>query len=220
MTPSDRTAAEERDRELIAACRDGSQAALRELWDRHHRMIYNLAYRMLGSHDDAEELVPEVFLKVWRNCHRFGGRSRVTTWIYQMASNLAVDRLRSRRSRAYILLEDLPEGQEPAQLPSDSDARPEESYLRSEAAEQLHTALGRLSPEDRLLVTLYHLQGHTYEEIEEITGLSNANIKSKLFRARQRLKKHLAPLREDRTHDVQNDTDSAGGLLCAAARAG
>ncbi|MBW3623086.1 MAG: RNA polymerase sigma factor, partial [Armatimonadetes bacterium] len=214
MTSSERDAAETRDRELLQACQEGSQAALRELWEHHHRMIYNLAYRMLGSHEDAEELVPEVFLKVWRNCHRFGGRSRVTTWIYQMASNLAVDRLRSRRSRSFTLLEDLPEGQETANLPATSDSQPEETYLRNEAAEQLHVALGRLSPEDRLLVTLYHLQGHTYEEIEGITRLSNANIKSKLFRARQRLKKHLAPLREDPSHDVQTDSDSAGGLLC------
>lgn len=219
MTPSDRDTAEARDRELLQACQEGSQAALRELWDHHHRMIYNLAFRMLGSHEDAEEMVPEVFLKVWRNSHRFGGRSRVTTWIYQMASNLAVDRLRSRRSRSYALLDDLPESQGLAQKPAEPAAQPEEAYLRSEAADQLHVALGRLTPEDRLLVTLYHLQGHSYEEIEEITGLSNANIKSKLFRARQRLKKHLAPLREDPSHDVQTDTDSAGGLLCSAARA-
>jgi RNA polymerase sigma-70 factor, ECF subfamily len=219
MIPSDRERAEARDRELLEACRQGSQAALRELWEHHHRMIYNLAYRMLGSHDDAEELVPEVFLKVWRNSHKFGGRSRVTTWIYQMASNLAVDRLRSRRSRSYALLDDLPEGQGAANLPAEDSSRPEDAYLRTEAAEQLHAALGRLNPDDRLLVTLYHLQGHSYEEIEEITGLSNANIKSKLFRARQRLKKHLAPLREDPSNEVQTDSDSAGGLLCAAARA-
>lgn len=219
MTPSERETAEARDRELLLACQDGSQAALRDLWEIHHRMIYNLAYRMLGSHEDAEELVPEVFLKVWKNCHRFGGRSRVTTWMYQMASNLAVDRLRSRRSRSYALLDDLPEGQGAASLPADDESQPEEAYLRGETAEQLHIALGKLSSEDRLLVTLYHLQGHSYDEIEEITGLSNANIKSKLFRARQRLKKHLAPLREDTSHDVQKDPDTTGGLLCAAARA-
>ena len=67
MTFPDREAAEVKDRELIQACRAGSQSALRELWDRHHRMVYNLGYRMLGSHEDAEELVPEVFLKIWRN---------------------------------------------------------------------------------------------------------------------------------------------------------
>ena len=216
MTQTDRNEAEAKNRELILACQQGSQAALRELWERHHRMVYNLAYRMMGSHEDAEELVPEVFLKVWRNCGRFQGRSRVTTWIYQVASNLAVDRLRSRRSRSHDLLEDLPNGGEAAMALSDDAVHPEEAYLRTEMAEQLHRALGKLNEDDRLLVTLYHLQGLSYDEIGEITGITNANIKSKLFRARQRLKQHLAPYREDRSHDVQTDSDSAGGLLCTA----
>ncbi len=217
MPPIDRSVTDERDRDLLKACQSGSQAALRELWDLHHRMVYNLAFRMLGNHEDAEELAAEVFLKVWRNCSRFVGRSRVTTWMYQMASNLAVDRLRSRRSRAYTLLEDLPPTQVAALAESDPESHPEESFLRNEAQEQFHVALGKLNADDRLLVTLYHLQGHSYEEIGEITGLSNANIKSKLFRARQRLKKHLAPYREDPTHDdVQTDTDTTGGLLYAA----
>jgi RNA polymerase sigma-70 factor (ECF subfamily) len=215
MSNLDRYEAEQRDRELIESCRNGSQAALRELWERHHRMVYNLAYRMVGSHDDAEELVPEVFLKIWRNCHRFGGRSRVSTWIYQITSNLAVDRLRSRKSRAHTLLEDLPGGGETvAALPDDS-IQPEEAYLRDEAAQQLHHALGQLGEDDRLLITLYHLQGLSYEEIQEITGISNANIKSKLFRARQRLKKFLAPYQEG-SHEMQSDSNSAGGLFCTA----
>jgi len=215
MSNPDRDAAEARDRELIRACQGGSQAALRELWDRHYRMVYNLAYRMLGSHEDAEELAPEVFLKIWRSCGRFQGRSRVTTWIYQVASNLAVDRLRSRRSRSHVLLDDLPKGQEGAIPSAEEGVHPEEAYLRTETAEQLHQALGKLSPEDRLLITMYHLQGLSYEEIHEVTGISNPNIKSKLFRARQRLKKHLAPFRDDLHYDVQTDSDPSGGLLCA-----
>jgi RNA polymerase sigma-70 factor (ECF subfamily) len=219
MSNSDRDRAERKDRDLIRACQNGSQAALRDLWDSHHRMVYNLAYRMLNSHEDAEELVAETFLKVWRNCHRFGGRSRVTTWIYQIASNLAVDRLRARRSRAHALLEDLPGEGESATPLYENPEHPEEAYLRSEASEQLHQALGQLNEGDRLLITLYHLQGLSYEEIQEITGISNANIKSRLFRARQRLKKLLAPYREESSHDVQTDSDQTGGLLCAATAA-
>jgi len=216
MFKSGRDGAEAMDRELIQKCQEGSQAALRDLWERHHRMVYNLAYRMLGSHEDAEELTPEVFLKIWRNCHRFGGRSRVTTWIYQVASNLAVDRLRARRSRPQTLLEDLPGGTEAVSALTDDTPAPEQAYLRSELADQIHDALEKLSAEDRLLVTLYHLQGLSYDEIQEATGITNANIKSKLFRARQRLKKHLAPYQEDSTHEVQADTDSTGGLFFAA----
>jgi RNA polymerase sigma-70 factor (ECF subfamily) len=216
MLNPERDRAERRDRELIQACQEGSQDALRELWEAHHRMVYNLAYRMLNSHDDAEELVPEAFLKVWRNCHRFGGRSRVTTWIYQIASNLAVDRLRARKSRAHASLEDLPGEGESAAPVHDHAALPEEAYLRSEESERLHQALSELNEGDRLLITLYHLQGLSYEEIQEITGISNANIKSRLFRARQRLKKLLAPYREESSHDVQTDSDQAGGLLFAA----
>jgi|YelNatPaOPRAMG01_1025707.scaffolds.fasta_scaffold72034_1 RNA polymerase sigma-70 factor (ECF subfamily) len=204
-----------RDLELLASCRAGNQSALRELYDKYHRRVFNIAYRMLGNEQDAEELVPEVFLKVWRNSHSFKGKCKFSTWLHQIACNLAVDRLRARRTRKSMFLEDLPTPEVIPGFRSEEYQSPENIYLRAEEVEQLHNAIQRLSDEERLLVTLYHLQGCSYEEIEEITGIKPSNIKSKLFRARQRLKRYLLAYDQERPNELQTDTGETGRLLFA-----
>jgi len=209
------TDADRQDLELLSRCQAREQSALRELYERHYKRVHNIAYRMLGNEDDAEELVPEVFLKVWQKCPTFQNRCRFTTWLYQITSNLAVDRLRARRTRKSASLEDLPS---PEMLPgyrADEHANPEQVYLREEEARELHAAIQRLSDEERLLVTLYHLQGCSYEEIQEITGIKPANIKSKLFRARQRLKRYLTAYRRENSDELQTGSTETGGLLFA-----
>jgi len=207
--------ADGRDMELLARCCAGQQSALRELYDRHHRRVYNIAYRVLGNQEDAEELVPEVFLKVWRNCRSFKGRCRFTTWLYQITANLAVDRLRAKRIRKSTYLEDLPQPEAAVGLQEHEYESPEQAYLKTEEVQELHKAIQHLSHEERLLVTLYHLQGFSYDEIQEITGIKTVNIKSKLFRARQRLKQRLLAYRQERPNELQTGTGEAGGLLFA-----
>jgi RNA polymerase sigma-70 factor (ECF subfamily) len=207
---------EAEDLELLRRCQQGDPLALQGLYDRHHKLVYDLAFRMLGSHEDAEELVTEAFLRLWRGCHSFKGRCRVTTWIYQITSNRCLDRLRSRRSRKSLALEDIAAPETLADYQAPERDQPEETFLREEQARHLHSALNRLPEEDRLLVTLYHLQGCSYEEIQEITRIKPTNIKSKLYRARQRLKQHLSALEEEADHGLQPGKDSAGGLLCSA----
>lgn len=200
---------------LLRECQQGSHTALQSLFDKYQQSVYDLAYRMLGTHEDAEEMVTEVFLRVWRGCRSFRGGSRVSTWIYQITSNRCLDRIRARKSRQSLALEDLDAPEALADYQAEPSEQPETAYLRSEAAEQLHLALDRLPDEDRMLVTLYHLQGFSYDEIHDITGIKHSNIKSKLFRARQRLKQYLSAY-EEATHEMRPDADQAGGLLCAA----
>ncbi len=204
------------DLQLLRRCQQGDQAALQVLFDRYQKLVYDVAYRMLGTHDDAEELVTEVFLRVWNGCRSFRGQCRVTTWIYQITSNRCLDWIRSRRKRRSEALEDLVAPESLADYQSGPADQPEQAYLKEEELQQLQEALGKLPAEDRLLVTLYHLQGHSYDEIHEITGIRHVNIKSKLFRARQRLKQHLTSLQEEAEHEVQRDTGQARGLLCSA----
>ncbi|MGQ9696824.1 MAG: RNA polymerase sigma factor [Armatimonadota bacterium] len=206
---------EGRDAELLARCRAGEQSALRELYDRHHRRVFNIAYRMLGDPEDAEELVPEVFLKIWRNCRSFKGKCRFTTWLYQITANWAVDRLRAKRIRRSTSLEDMSQPEAAAAFREPEHESPERAYLRTEEVQELHNAIQQLSHEERLLVTLYHLQGFSYQEIQDITGIKTANIKSKLFRARQRLRQRLLAYRQERPNELQTGTGEAGGLLFA-----
>lgn len=208
------------DEQLLARCGGGDEDAFRELFDRHHRMIYNLAYRMTGNHADAEELVPDVFVRVWQKAGEFRGGSRVSTWLYRIAANLAMDRLRAARHTREVFWEDLAPQDQLATDRSESDEGPEFVTLRKEAGRHLAAAMEKLNPEDRLLVTLYHLQDCSYAEIEDITGVSTTNIKSRLFRARRRLRNHMLGLEKGDASDELHDcsSDAAGLRLAAAVR--
>jgi RNA polymerase sigma-70 factor (ECF subfamily) len=206
------------DETLMARCARGDQAAFQALYERHHRMIYNLAFRLLGNHADAEEVMPDVFVKVWQKAGDFRGQSRVSTWLYRVASNLAMDRLRAARVGKEVFWEDLSAVEKEMPDRGATAETPEEAVLRQEDSHTLGAAMARLGAEDRLLVTLYHLQGCSYSEIEEITGVTAVNIKSKLFRARKRLRE-LMKLTEkgDAPDEMQRNTASTDGLRMATA---
>src|SRR5688572_16889142 len=121
-------------------------------------MVYGLLYRMLGSRDDADELLPEVFLKVWQGAGRFQSRANPVTWIYRIAANSCIDRLRRRPALASVSLEELTEGPDLPAVPFDPDCR----LILAEQWTQLQTGLMALAPEDRLLITLYHVQDRSY----------------------------------------------------------
>jgi RNA polymerase sigma-70 factor (ECF subfamily) len=185
------------DADLIRRCSQGDEGALRLLFERHQGMIYSLLYRMLGSRDDADELLPEVFLRVWNGASRFQSRSNPATWIYRIASNACIDRLRRRPTLASVALEELGDSPELAAVSFDPDRR----LVLAEERARLQRSLLGLPPEDRLLITLYHLQDRSYEEICQITGLSCALLKSRLFRARQRLREQYRRWEQETTDD-------------------
>src|SRR5713101_8445142 len=93
------------DQELIRRCSQQDEAALQALFARHQSMVYNLLYRMLGSRDDADELLPDVFLKIWNGAGRFQARANPATWIHRIASNTCIDRLRRRPPAQSMSLE-------------------------------------------------------------------------------------------------------------------
>jgi RNA polymerase sigma factor (sigma-70 family) len=205
------------DEQLLARCGTGDEVAFRDLYERHQRMVYNLVFRMTGNHADAEELVPDVFVRVWQKARDFRGGSRVSTWLYRIAANLAMDHLRSARHTREVFWEDLPPQDQLASDRSEAEDGPEYFALRQDDRRRLEGALMRLGVEERLLVTLYHLQDCSYAEIEDVTGISTTNIKSRLFRARRRLRQHMLGLEKgDASDDMQEYAAAADGLLLAA----
>lgn len=189
------------DADLIRRCAQGDEAALQALFARYQGMVYELLFRMLGSRDDADELLPDVFLKVWHGAGRFQSRSDPATWIYRIAANACIDRLRRRPALASVSLEELAEGPDAPAVRFDPDRR----LILAETCARLQAGLMALPPEDRLLITLYHLQGRSYEEIQAITGLSYARLKSRLFRARQRLRETCHEGEKKATDDEVSD---------------
>jgi len=205
--------------ELLELCKNQDQEALRVLLRRHERPVYSLLYRMLSSHEDAEEALAEVFVKVWRSAPGFKGQSKFTTWLYRIAANTARDCLRARKARPEVSIEDAQPGDvEVAQRLSSPTPDPAVCVIEAEDRARIAAAVKQLSEEDRLLITLYHFQECDYTEMAEITGFAAGNLKVKLFRARQKLRKLCADEEKDRDEDeMRRDTTESAGLRQGAA---
>jgi RNA polymerase sigma-70 factor (ECF subfamily) len=188
------------DLDLLRQCASGDGRALRLLFQRHQRALAEYLYRLLGNREDAEEAVADVFLKAWRGAAAFQGNASVRNWLYRIAMHTAIDRLRRRRRTpvAHTSLSDLSERD--ARLLSDAEDEPEAAfwgaYARGRDRRALRQALQRLRPEDRALLALHYFEECSYEQIGEITGYPLERIRSRLYRARQRLKRHFITLRD------------------------
>lgn len=176
------------DRALVAAAQRGSLPAFNALVRRHERAVYNVALRLVGRTGAAEEVTQDTFLRAHAALARFRGDFR--PWIVRIATNRAYDELRRRR-RAPDSLEEL--DFEPASswttLTRLED--PAAHVERLELAEALEAALARLPFDQRVVVVLSDVQGYDYDEIAAITGVPYGTVKSRLSRARARLRAYL-----------------------------
>ena len=183
-------AEEPTDEELLARCARREQSGIEELTRRYQSPLYGFLYRLTGSPEDAEEATLEVFLKAWLNADRFQYRSRVSTWLFRIAVNIARDLHSRKKARPQ---EPWPEDEEAATAISTGSAEDDalEVLESAEKSRELHSALAKLSDSDRELIVLYYFHDYDYDEIREITGLSYTVLKTRLARARQRLRQHL-----------------------------
>ena len=148
--------------------------------------VYNLTYRILGNPDDAEDAAQEAFLAAYRNFDRFRGESKVSTWLYRIATNAALMRLRRDRNKRTLTQT----GYDDMQLASPTDG-PEKLALNSELREHLEGGLDQLPPNLKAAVVLRDVQGLSNEEASEIVGISVSSLKARLHRGRVLLRKYL-----------------------------
>jgi RNA polymerase sigma-70 factor (ECF subfamily) len=171
----------------LARARRGDDDACRALVERYQRPVFALLGRMLGGPEALlEDVAQETFLRVFRALPDFrpGGPAKLSSWILTIASRLAIDTLRKRpREPEPLARDDLP-----SPLSSDASAR------RRELAEALEKAAQHLSAEQRLVFVLSACEGKPHDEIAAICGVDVGTVKSRLSRARARLREQLAPL--------------------------
>ncbi|NLN76761.1 MAG: sigma-70 family RNA polymerase sigma factor [Armatimonadetes bacterium] len=204
--------------ELLELCKRQDQEALRLLLRRHERPVYSLLYRMLSNHEDSEEALAEVFVKVWRGAAFFKGNSSFTTWLYRIASNTAKDFLRSRKTRRDVSMEDIVINELDIIQRSNADSGdPSQRLMEAEDRTQILRAMEGLSENDRLLINLYHFQECDYSQLAEITGIAPNILKVRLFRARQRLRKLCIALEEGDNNELRTSTTESSGLQQKAA---
>lgn len=166
----------------IEKVRKKETAAYSFLVDKHKDMVFSIALRILRSREDAEELAQDVFVKAYQSLDTFKGDSKFSTWLYRIVYNAAISKTRKKRIETVDLDYNL--------IDNYSTDEIKEDINRLEYEEQkhiVHKVLESLNPEDSMMVSLFYFNENSTEEIGEIMGLTQSNVKVKLHRLRKKL---------------------------------
>lgn len=180
---------------LVAAARAGNPHAFNALVHTYQDIAYNVAYRVLGQTEAAADATQEAFLSAYRALPAFRGGS-FKAWLLRIVTNACYDQMRLRKRRPQTSLDDLVEDSEYAISLIDHSESPEETVMRQDLAQTLEAGIARLPADQRMTLVLSDVQGLSYEEISAITGASLGTVKSRLSRARARLRDYLTAERE------------------------
>lgn len=176
------------DEELLRLCAKGNNSALEELVRRYQSPLARLLSRLLSSPEDVEETLLHVFVQAWQYAPRFQYRSRVSTWLYRIAVNLAHDLYKQgKRQPPRVEIRE----EEIAHIAGNAEEEALQRLRQQDQARSLNKALAQLHPTDRLLLVLYYYEQMDYAKIQEITQLSYTVLKMRLTRARKRLRQFL-----------------------------
>jgi RNA polymerase sigma-70 factor, ECF subfamily len=195
------------DEQLVEACLGGEVAAFDILVERWQRKIRGAVYRVVRSEEEAQDICQEAFLKAFRGLHAFKQESRFSSWLYQIALNLSRDRLRRRKTRNWVSLDDLDEGVPPGSQRAPAEGERWVEVL--ELQERVASAVAALPEEQREAVILKEYQGLTFPEIAEIQGVPVSTVKTRLYRGLSVLRERLVrqglegPLEQEKTYAVQ-----------------
>jgi RNA polymerase sigma-70 factor (ECF subfamily) len=178
--------------QLVRSILAGDNKAFDELVRLHQKFVFNLCYRLLGDYDEANDCAQDVFVAVFRSLGNFRFESAFRTWLYRVAANTCKNRMRSLdyRIRSRRIRMDAENGHKVREI-SDNRPSPAGELKRKELGKLIQTAINRLPADQKLVVVLRDMEGRTYEEIVEITGFKLGTLKSKLSRARLRLRQAL-----------------------------
>jgi RNA polymerase sigma-70 factor, ECF subfamily len=184
------------DAQLAAATLDGDSRAFTVLADRYHLRLLNFIHRMIGDRERAEDLVQETFVRVHRHLHRYDQNRKFSTWAYTIAGNLAKNELRNRSRNPLVLFQTIKKNWEADHRPlewEDNRYRPDDLYRKRDLKEKVDEAVAALPEHHRVVFVLRELEGKSYEEISEITGVNLGTVKSRLNRARNNFAELIAP---------------------------
>ncbi|MBI2222605.1 MAG: sigma-70 family RNA polymerase sigma factor [Acidobacteria bacterium] len=173
---------------LIQECLNGNQGAWETIVRQHWRKVFNVAYKFVGKHDEAEDLTQDIFLKIFKALHSFDRRANFQTWIISIARNLCIDHYRSVRKERETIAREV----DMADLsPASSDASPLKQLEQSDLRELLRRALDQLPETLKTAVVLRDLHELSYQEIAERLGLPEGTVKSRINRGRLELARQI-----------------------------
>lgn len=171
---------------LIARARDGEEEAFAALVDRYAKPVVNFAWRQLGDATEAEDVAQDVFVRAWRHMGTFKPeKAAFSTWLFQIARNASIDRLRLRKRRPVESLDAMVVSPPSPQAGPDADAR------RSELGAAIARAVARLPEEQRTAFILAEYHGQSVREMASVLSCSEKAVENRLYRARQFLRAEL-----------------------------
>lgn len=191
------------DADAVARTLGGEREAYRILVERHSAYVYRVAYRMTGNPQDAEEVVQEAFMRAYQKLQQFAGNANFGTWVYRIAANYAIDRLRQKKNEDARRENParVPESDgeiDPLSLVKDSAPNPERLAGSAQLAKRMQAALAELTPAERTAIVMRHWDGCGIEEIAEVLKSNSSAAKNTVFRAVQKLRAALQPFAEGR----------------------
>jgi RNA polymerase sigma factor (sigma-70 family) len=179
--------------EIIQRCLNGDQVAWEQIVRMHWRKVFNIAYKFVGKHDEAEDLTQDVFLKIFKALDTFDRRANFQTWLISVSRNLCIDHYRSVRKERETINRDI----DPGDLtPVSQTVSPQAALEHRDRVELLRTALDKLAPTLRSAVMMRDIQEMTYQEIADRLNLPEGTVKSRINRGRTELARQIQKLRE------------------------
>jgi len=165
------------DTQLIGRILDGDTSGYAVLVDRYKDMAFTIAFRILNKREDAEEVVQDAFVKAFQHLSSFRQKAKFSTWLYRIIYNTAISKQR-RIKLGWLSIEETTIPDNAVELIAEEE---------EDRRKMLETAMQQLPEEDRILLTLYYVDESSIEDLHSILGITKANVKIKLFRARKRL---------------------------------
>lgn len=184
----------DKDLPLVERVKEGDHAAFTELVRRYEGKVYQLALRLTGNDMDANDVIQDVFLSVFRKIHTFRGHAAFSSWLYRITANAAFARLNQRKRHAAVSLDDvLPIIEESSmhEVGSEWSQKPDLALFNKETREALESAIQSLPDDFKTVIVLRDIQNLSNQEVAEVLNLSIPAVKSRLHRARLVLRRQL-----------------------------
>jgi RNA polymerase sigma-70 factor (ECF subfamily) len=181
---------------LVNRAQAGDAKAFDALVLKHTSKLYGLVYHMTSNHDDTNDLLQDIWTKVYRSLAGFRGASRFTTWLHSIAVNMSINFIKRRARRRALSFEEAAPGEVgeigPAEVLLVSPHTPRTEASLAELQQRLSEALDQLTPDHRAVVTMFDIQGMAHAEISKILGVSEGTVRSRLFYAHRQLQSYLS----------------------------
>ncbi len=178
----------------------GDKDAFNTLYDRHIKRVYNFCLAFVGDEDDAKDCTQEIFIKVWRSIGMFRAGSKFSTWVYTIMNNVCKDMIGKHTYRGKLVRIDNEKWDTKGGRLVDQQSQypdPHTEMIKKEMQSQFLAALQKLKPSSRRVIILRDIEGRSYEEISEITGINPGTVRSSLSRARYQMSSYLKMYRNE-----------------------